>query len=660
MNLDLLNLTTQKKNQFYKKGIYTVEDLLRFIPRTYHDYRFPKLVSQAIENDDCSMLLTLTSIEAKPKCIKASGMDEKGVSIDLVWFNAAYLLKVLKVNQKYLFCGKVSCYSPFPGRTYKSIVNPIFSEDPKKYQKIFPIYSKIQGMSDDFLKDTVSKALEVGHKDDFLELSLIKKYQLMKSYEMERALHQPKTPELIEKAKERLIFDELFRFSYLMNKLNPSEKQPVSFLFNKDSLTNELIDRLPFKLTDDQLSTINSVKASMQKGFKTSALVQGDVGCGKTIVAISLMVLAAENGYQSALMAPTNVLALQHYEDIKEKVKGIDGLNPIFLHGGMKAKEKREALEKIKSGAANMIVGTHAVVSKSVEFSNLALSIVDEEHRFGVAQRNAFVDKSKDVHQITMSATPIPRSLALSIYGDSLDVYTIKTMPNGRKPVITTIESNDTVVFDFMLKEVKAGRQCYVVCPLIEDSESDTMKEVESVDKTFDSLKKYFKKDKEIKIGKITGKMKQSEVEAELEKFASKAYDIIVSTTIIEVGVNVPNSTVIAIKNAERFGIAQLHQLRGRVGRGSHQSYCILMTAKKDDPRMITMTETTDGFKIAEKDLDLRGLGDFIGTKQSGDNQAVMLMLANPDLYKQLKQETKEILKSDARTQRYDAFIFLE
>lgn len=659
MNIDVLKIPTVKKNQFEKKGIRTIEDLLRYMPRKYYDFRNPKKVKDLEENEFSAIIGTVYEIKEYPKMIKVVIRDESNWKMDMIWFQAKYIKKMIFVGEKYIFCGKVQ-FPTYPGAK-KQIANPLFSKNIEKYQRILPVYSKIKGMSDEYLIQCIDEALMISSKKEYLGLDILRDFNLVRNFEMERIIHQPKTFEEIEKAKDRLIFDELFRFCLIIQNQFLSHDNTSKYEMPKAESITPFMNTLPFKLTDgenSQLETVRSIYRKMRKKIRTHSLVQGDVGCGKTLVAILLMLICAENGHQAALMAPTNVLAKQHYEEVSRLLAYLPWVNVVFLNGKMKAKEKREKLAMIKSGEANIIIGTHAVVSSGVEFKNLALTIVDEEHRFGVLQRKLLQEKSEEgVHHVTMSATPIPRSLAMTVYGEGIDVYTIKAMPKGRKPIVTTIETEHEKAYKFMYEEIKKGRQCYVVCPLIEESESERLQDVESVDEAFIGLTNFFKKNPEVKIGKITGKMKQEDVDSEIQKFANLEYNIIVSTTIIEVGVNVPNSTVMLIKNAERFGLAQLHQLRGRVGRGESQSYCILLSDKEGETRLKIMEETTDGFRISEEDLKLRGLGDFIGTKQTGDNKAVMLMIANPDLYKKIKLKASEILKSKTEMMKYDFII---
>lgn len=658
MDLSLLHLQKQRITSLNKKNIYSVEDLLRFLPRKYYDYSHPKKVDELIEGEMVSIIGCITKVEKKVNYIKVSVIDESGQFFSCMWFNVkSYFTKFFEVGSTYIFCGKVSCFEPYPGKIYKSLISPTFSKDIEKHKVITPVYSKVQGIKDESLKEIIWNALVFGSKSEYLELDVLKKYNLLKSYEMERILHYPTSFEAIEKAKERLVFDELFKYGLVMSERSFRNHLQSNLVISKKELADQFVASLPFKLTVDQENVVCTIFEKMKNGEKINALVQGDVGCGKTMVAILLMLILVDNGYQACMMAPTNVLAAQHYQEACKMAENLPGVKPAFLSGELTAKKRKEILNQIKAGDVNLIIGTHALVSSSVQFCNLGLAIIDEEHRFGVEQRELFERRNKGIHQVTMSATPIPRSLALTIYGENIDIFTIKTLPNGRKPVKTSAPTNEFESYEFMLKEIQEGRQCYIVCPLIEDSDSDRLKEVDSVEKTYEKVTQYFKKNKEVKVGKITGKMKKNEVDEELLKFANLDYNIIISTTIIEVGVNVPNSTVILIKNAERFGIAQLHQLRGRVGRGNHQSYCLLLTEKKDDPRIETLIETTDGFKIAEKDIELRGVGDFIGTKQTGENKAVMLMIANPDLYKTIKEETDLIVRDPIRRKKYLRYI---
>ena len=658
MHLSILGVTPQKEKQFFRKKIFTVEDLMRFLPRKYYDFRNPKTIKDAQVGEIEAIIGTVVDVKAYNKVYKVTIEDSNKWTMEMLWFNGfQYISKFIDIGNTYIFYGKVQVP---PGFFKKQMVSPKFSIDIDKYKKIMPIYSSIQGMGEDYLLDKINKGLAITSKDEYLDIDIINEFGLIKEYEMQRIFHQPLTMEEIERAKERLIFDELFRFGIVTSHEYSNTDMSCDVEIKKFDMVNAFIKTLPYKLTDgddSQESTVFSILENMKKGIRTNSLVQGDVGCGKTMVAILLMIGLVENGYQAAMMAPTTVLAKQHYEEIVKLLSPF-GIKVAFLGGKMKAKEKRTMLEAIKTGDANIVVGTHSVISKDVEFKNLGLAIVDEEHRFGVVQRRSLEKKAEEgIHMVTMSATPIPRSLAMTIYGDFVDVYTIRKMPAGRKKIITKVEEDVTKAYDFMAEQIKDGRQCYVVCPLIEETESERMEGVKSTEETYVEMCDYFSSDPSIRICHINGKMKQDEINEHLSAFARHEYDIIISTTIIEVGVNVPNSTVILVKNAERFGLATLHQLRGRVGRGSYQSYCLLQSPKGQTERLSIMESTTDGFVIAEKDLELRGMGDFIGTKQSGENKAVMLMLGNPSLYNNIKSFTMEIVKDSTRMKKYQFII---
>lgn len=651
MNLEVLGIPKAKINQFDKKGIKSVEGLTEFLPRKYYDFRKVTPINKLLDGDITSVVGVVLEVSESGNMIRAKIKDSSGHCMYAVWFHQKFLKKLLTIGVEYIFCGKIQINPQY--RSTQMVAPYYFSKDIEEYQKIIPIYSKIKGMSDDYLLNSINTALALVNKSDYLEPKAIKDFDLVKKSVALRGIHQPKDEKDYSNAKKRLVFDDLFEFCMQLEDNSSSVNNSSNYKMEKDVVLREFLKSLPFELTDGQRLTLREIYTKMKTGERVNALVQGDVGSGKTIVAIILMILSSENGYQSALMTPTNVLARQHYEELLERTKDL-GIKVVFLSGEMKAKEKREALKLIETGEANMIVGTHAVISKDVKYHKLALTIVDEEHRFGVAQRNQLKEKAKEgVHNITMSATPIPRTLALTVYGSSIDIHTIKSLPKGRKPIKTAIVTDDTKAYNFMYKEIKEGRQCYIVCPLIEDSEYEGLADVDSVETTYKKVSKYFKDYPEIKISMITGKMKQAEVQEEIGKFSKNEYQIIISTTIIEVGVNVPNSTVIAIKNAERFGLSQLHQLRGRVGRGNHQSYCVLISEKSDNLKLEAMCETTDGFKIAEIDLKLRGTGDFIGTKQSGQNKYVMLMLSYPAFYEKIKNFVKEIYADEEKLKRY-------
>ena len=398
-----------------------------------------------------------------------------------------------------------------------------------------------------------------------------------------------------------------------------------------------------------------------RNGNVLRALVQGDVGCGKTIFSLLITSVILEAGAQGALMAPTTVLAKQHYKDAVELFEPL-GIKVGLLTGEMTSKQKKAILKELEEGEIRLIIGTHSLISDSVKFQNLAIAIIDEEHRFGVEQREALKEKGKNVSLVSVSATPIPRSLAFTLYGDSVDVYAIKGLPKGRQPITTTLVQDVELGYAKLIEEVRKGRQGYVVCPLIAESDAETLKDVVSVEETKDILVAYFKKNnaEDIKIGVINGAMSQEEIVAEIGKFANKEYDVIISTTIIEVGVNVPNSTMILIQNAERFGLAQLHQLRGRVGRGSHKSYCMLQTNMKKEEtlkKLNVIVNSQDGFVIAEEDMLLRGTGNLAGLEQSGSSKMFEYMIRNKELNEKIIQDARRILSEPALRFKYKKII---
>lgn len=652
MKLDALGVPTKKLNQFEAKEILTVEDLARYFPRKYYDFRNPTPVTKANDGDVVAVVGTLQEVKSHKNFVSAKVADGSGRFLFIKWFHMPFVSKMLHQGSRYIFCGKIQ-FDPI--YQSKNMTNPLyFGQEIDKYQRLIPVYTKIKGMADDYLLNCIKSALMMLSHHESVEPAILNKFGLMKTTRALKAIHQPENEKELMEAKERFVFDDLFQYAMQLQEFEGSSIHSSPFVMSKFKDVREFLKTLPFELTDGQRDALRGISEKMKSGQRVNAMVQGDVGCGKTIVAILLMLVAAENGYQSALMAPTNVLAKQHYEDLVGKMKGTP-YKVAYISGEMKAKEKKEVLKGLKNGEIHMVVGTHAIIGRDVVIPNLALTIVDEEHRFGVAQRNQLKEKARSgVHSVNMSATPIPRSLALAMWGDQLDVYTIKTLPKGRKPVRTVLLTEELRCFNGIYQQVQKGHQAYVVCPLIEESDSEMLADVDSVEKTYEKMKKHFASNPEVKIAMISGKMKPDEITSEIERFSRNETNVLISTTIIEVGVNVPNSTMIVIKNAERFGLAQLHQLRGRVGRGNFESFCVLLSVREDNAKLQAMCSSTDGFKIAERDLELRGTGDFIGTKQSGQNKYVMLMMANLDLYLRIKEEVRAIHKDPRRLSFYE------
>jgi len=640
MELELLGIPKQKINQLINADIYCIEDLVKYLPRKYYDFRNPVPIKDIKDGDICAVVGTIDELKESKNLVYTKITDKNGYFMYAYWFNQKYISKILKPGTEYIFCGRTKIDENY--YNLKKIFPIMFDKNINNLKKIIPVYRKIKGMSDEYLEKLISDALRLVNPEDYLEEKIVKQFNLVSEFDAFKNIHRPYYLEDIEKAKERFIFDDIFLFNFQLKNLHKIKDQSTLYPISSCKTWKQLYNNLSFDLTNDQKKCLKTMYYTMRQGKRINALIQGDVGSGKTIVAIFMMLLAAENGYQSCMMAPTEVLARQHYEELTNKLEDFP-FKIGYLSGSLTPKQRKETLEEIKTGEVQLVIGTHAVIQDSVEFKKLGLMVVDEQHRFGVVQREALLKKYQSPHSIVMSATPIPRTLSMALYGDSIQVLTIKTKPKGRKPVKTCQIEKDNEVNEFMWQEIQKGRQCYVICPLIEDSESERMAEVESVNTVYKNLVSYFKKYPKVRISLISGKMKQKDIDEEIKKFSNNETHILVSTTIVEVGVNIPNATVMVIKNAERFGLAQLHQLRGRVGRSSYQSYCVLQSPKEDDIKVNTMCNTTDGFEIAKRDLELRGPGDFIGTKQSGQNKYIMLMLAYPKLYEEISKLNDQI-----------------
>lgn len=627
MNLSDLGVTPQKEKQFNKKGLFTPEDLSLFFPRKYINC----IDKTGVINGEFSVFTAVfTDIKPYKDMFLVRGKTECGKRVNVTWFKQNYLYHSV---QKLLYSPVLVAGKPNWSEEYKifSLSSPfLFCSDEKKYRKIYSVYSKIPGMSEEYLKEKIKFALL--HPDLFPDP--YKNVNYPSYYSALCEIHFPHSFTSLKKAEEKIIFNDLSYFHEKIEDIKKKDTKACSFPIKDISLALNIKKSLSYSLTEDQSRILNELYASGKRGERINALIQGDVGTGKSIVAFLLMTMMGGSGYQSVIMAPTQVLAKQHYEELSSL------LFPYaeeVIYCGEKGLNKKEK-EKIKEGTVKYIVGTHAVLNKTIEYKNLALCIVDEEHKFGVLQREALTQKTVEgIHSISMSATPIPRSLASVIYGTGVKLCTIKTKPAGRLPVKTCATSSFSATFSFLKKEIEKGRQVYVVCPAIEKNEN--MEGVLSVEEVAGIYKKNFPC---FKIETLTGQNKKNETEEIIRRFKNGETKILIATTVIEVGVNVPNASVIVIHNAERFGLAGLHQLRGRVGRGTEQSYCILFSEDKDNPRLKIMCSTTDGFKIAEEDLKLRGTGELIGVKQSGYDKYVSLMLAFPNIYEDVQKTAKE------------------
>ena len=648
MELANLSISPQMQKKLNAKGIFSVEDLLSFLPRKYNDFREETGI---LPDSEISCLVlhieAVNSYNNKISTVVVSGTTTNGEPLSVCFFNQSWL------RAKY--AGYIGTYAYVAGKvTYNdrynnySIAAPvIFETNIAAGKKIHPVYSKIQGVSDQYLRDKIKLAIDISTAvPEPCPYSIVDIYHLQGMRDTYYDLHFPKTMEQIEKAQDRLLFNDLLWFALNIeaNKRDVSATSTYKIKRKKD--LKEILDMVPFELTEDQKSSVNSMLDTAYAGKRINALVQGDVGCGKSIIAFSMMMLMAYNGYQSVLMAPTQVLAQQHYDELM-RLFGLKDIGIVFLGSAssMQAAVRKKVLKEIESGEAKIIVGTHAVLSSSVTYHNLGMTITDEEHKFGVVQRNTLTEKAKEgVHNISMSATPIPRSLAQVVYGDEIQLYTIHTMPNGRKPVITGLSTGREKIYNYIIKQARKGRQAYVVCPMIDQNED--LEGVKSVEEVYEEYNQVLSKNG-VKVKRLTGRDSKEETEKTILEFQTGKVQVLVATTVIEVGVNVPNATTMVITSAERFGLSTLHQLRGRVGRSDIQSYCVLESnnpTEKSIARLQIMCETTDGFKIAEADLANRGAGDLIGTQQAGSNKYVQLMLANPEKYKAALEAAKIIL----------------
>lgn len=617
-----LGITAQKEKQFNKKGIETLQDLALFFPRKYVDCSKPT----GVTNDEFSVFTaTFTELKAYDDFFVVKGtLFGTHTRVSVTWFRQQYLFNHIQamLDTPVIVAGKTIWSDQYQNYSLSSPF--LFLPDTKENRRIYPVYSKIQGMSEEYLTDKINKVLKL--QDLFSDPFPDEKYPSY--FSSIKEIHFPHSFSSLKKAEEKIIFNDLSYFHKKIEETKGKGMKTSPFTVNNISLALEIKRSLPYDLTEDQKKILNEMYSSLKKGERINALVQGDVGTGKSIVAFLLMAMLGENGYQTVLMAPTQVLAKQHFEELSSLLSPFKKEVIYCGEKGLKKKEK----EKIKEGEVKFIVGTHAVLNKTIEYKNLALCIVDEEHKFGVLQREALTERTAEgIHSVSMSATPIPRSLASVIYGTGVKLCTIKTKPSGRLPVKTTSTSSLPAVFSFIEKEVEKRRQIYVVCPAIEKNEN--LEGVLSVEEVYEIYKKNLPY---LKIEKLTGRNKKEETEDIIERMKDGKIDILIATTVIEVGVNIPNASTIIIHNAERFGLAGLHQLRGRVGRGKYQSYCVLFSEDKNNPRLTTMCETTDGFKIAEEDLKLRGTGELIGIKQSGYDKYVTLMLAFPHIWEQV------------------------
>lgn len=645
----------KKACKLNKLGIFTLKDLLYYFPRQFEDRNNLKKIAQLENDEKATIKAVISSINTfRPKegmtLTKIDVKDETG-SAKLVFFNKTYIKNTFRPGDSILVFGKVK--KRFNNLELTSCELEYLTNSPKNTCRFMPVYQLTYGVTNKEIMSIIKTVLEDKELiiQEYMPQRIIEKYRLCNIDFAVRNIHSPSNKESLKIALYRIVFEELLilQLGLFVFKSGRNKENGIKFTIS-ESLKN-IISSLPFKLTKAQNRALDEIINDMNSDKIMNRLVQGDVGSGKTVVALLALANCVLNGYQGALMAPTEILAGQHYISLTETLKDF-GINVGLLIGSLTKKQKDTVLEQIKNNEIDILIGTHALIEDKVEFNNIGLVITDEQHRFGVMQRSRLSLKGINPDILVMTATPIPRTLALILYGD-LDISIIDELPPGRQPIETlAIEKSkrDRAYNNLVRREVESGRQVYIVCPLVEESEAIEAKS--AVELVEELRAEYFS---DLRLGLLHGKMKSSEKDEVMSNFKNKEIDILVSTTVIEVGVNVPNATLMIIENAERFGLAQLHQLRGRVGRGSHKSYCVLIYDSKTDvcrQRMSIMEETNDGFRISEKDLEIRGPGEFFGTRQHGlPELKVANLFKHIKILKLAQQEARYILGEDNNLQ---------
>ncbi len=633
-----------------KAGIITAGDLLGYYPRTYCSYPEPVSIADRShdEQEEGAYLVTLTTSAARAGAsLTVLSLRDGSAFVQAVWMHDPYIVRNLHIGSEYVFYGKI-----LQKRGRRCIYHPtVFT--PAEYQELRgslqPVYPLTAGLSQKFLRKSMKQLLAgMDLQADSLTSEVRKKYALAEKNFALRQIHFPEDPESLRLARKRLVFDEFFDFCLQMAFLRRENEESVSHYFIDCAAgVDDFIKSLPYQLTGAQMRVWGEIAADLRDDRPMNRLVQGDVGSGKTILAALAMLDTALSGYQSALMAPTEVLARQHYEKLAPMLEPF-GVRCLLLTGSMTASQKREAYKALEKGEADIAIGTQALFQKKALYENLALIVTDEQHRFGVHQREALAMKAGDTpHMLVMSATPIPRTLAIIVYGD-LDISVVDEIPAGRPRIKSCVigEQKRMAAFHFLLKEVQSGHQAYVVCPMVEDS---PQVDAQNVQDYTEKLRRAMPSG--LRIEYIHGKMKSMEKNDIMDRFYHGQIDILVSTTVIEVGVDCPNATVMMIENSERFGLAQLHQLRGRVGRGRAQSYCIFLCGKQSEQiqqRLSVMMTAKDGFEIARADLALRGPGEFFGTRQSGSlDFTIGDVFSDSEILVQASRAVHELLQQD-------------
>lgn len=636
---------------FQKLGIETVEDLLTHYARDYDLYRGPQPIETCKEGQVCAiqgqLAASVTSRRVRNLSIVSIVISDGTGKMPVTWFQMPYLASKFKRGTTYLLRGKVQYKNGKLCMEHPKIL------EPEKYVmdigKMMPIYPLTFGLTNQMVTKAMKFALEnTEDLKDELSQAVRKRCDLITYKKALNQIHFPKSRKEYEEARRRLAFDEFYQYAKKLQELKTDSKIENHFPILMKEEVVRFEDNLPFTLTGGQQKVYEEILADFAGDYAMNRLVQGDVGSGKTMIAVLVLLLSVKNGYQGAFMSPTEVLAKQHFESLSRYLKEYQ-VSIELLTGSMTAKEKREAYARIKSGESDIVVGTHALVQDKVVFHNLALVITDEQHRFGVKQRETLYQKGNEPHVLAMSATPIPRTLALVLYGD-MDLSVINELPANRLPIKNCVvgTSYRSNAYHFMSEEIKNGHQIYIICPMVEGSEET---ELESVQEYPERLKGNLPLDATVEI--LHGKMKPKQKNEIMTRFSNGEIQVLISTTVIEVGIDVPNATTIMIENSERFGLAQLHQLRGRVGRGNAQSYCILMMGRESreaKERLHILEQSNDGFEIAAKDLELRGQGDLFGVRQSGE---ILFKIA--DIYKdgELLQMASEEAKESYKSQLY-------
>ncbi len=641
-------------------GVKTVKDFLLYFPRTYNDTREFTKIAEIRTDEVCTIKGQLTSLfnirtKTGKKITRGVLTDETG-TIGVVWFNQPHLTRMLPRKSEIILSGKIKF--AFGKITLQSPSYELIKKEEEQIHsgRIVPVYHETEGINSKWIREKLKPLIDywIDLFEEYIPEDILKEHNLIDFKTAIRCVHFPDDPELLEKSKKRLAFDELFLLQlkvlqkrWYWQNINKKDSKNIEI---KKEVLKDCIDNLPFTLTNAQNKTLKEILKDLGKPFPMSRLLQGDVGSGKTIVAALATLNVVKNGYQVAIMAPTEILAKQHYQGFIKTLKAYS-LNIQFIAGSTSAKQKDEIIRQMKTGTVDIMIGTHALIQERIGFRNLGLAIIDEQHRFGVKQREIL--KSYDSpHLLAMTATPIPRTLAITVYGDQ-DLSLIDELPKGRQKIITRLvpEKKRIEAYRWIEDQVKKGRQAFIICPLI--NESDVL-EVKSVLKEYAYLSEHIFPD--LKVGLLHGKLKQEEKDRIMEEFNDNKLNILVSTSVVEVGIDIPNASIVLIEGTERFGLAQLHQFRGRVGRGEHQSYCFLFTGSLSEEgriRMKSMEKYTCGFKLAEIDLEIRGPGEIYGIRQSGIPDLKMASLTDLETIEKARKSAQKIIDKDPKLENY-------